>query len=495
MGNNEQRITNLNTRLYVINMVLYFVIAGGYVFSYFTSGTPVKTLAIILISILICAVFSGAVFFKNKASEKVRYILGYAFMYLYLVSIINSINDSLYVIIFPVLLPYVLFYDYKLVLYLSSGFAMITIADVVRMVIRKQTMSGAPLNPTSVLIEALGTLLFVYLISNVTRTLKNVTESSVNEINQEKDASNNVLDKAYSVAKDVEALAMETSDSIDHMITAIGMINDNLHGITDANVNNAESIERQSQMTEDIQGMVERCKEIATTLNELAQESNAAVGIGKESVVELNKHSVKSKEANDSAVETITALIEDTKSIENITGEIVSISSQTNLLALNASIEAARAGEAGRGFAVVAEEIGKLATQTQELIDQIRSILDNTTKNSEKARETLGVVVKTSDAQDKIIETVKNNFETIGEGMSRLNTETGRITGQVDDVYSSSSIITDSIATISSTSEEITASSQESADLSEDIKQLANETEIRMKKLIESVELLISLKK
>ena len=39
--------------------------------------------------------------------------------------------------------------------------------------------------------------------------------------------------------------------------------------------------------------------------------------------------------------------------INELTNEILSISSQTNLLALNASIEAARAGEAGRGFAVL----------------------------------------------------------------------------------------------------------------------------------------------
>ena len=51
------------------------------------------------------------------------------------------------------------------------------------------------------------------------------------------------------------------------------------------------------------------------------------------------------------------------------------ISSQTNLLALNASIEAARAGEAGKGFAVVATEIGALATQTQNAVGDIDSII------------------------------------------------------------------------------------------------------------------------
>lgn len=62
--------------------------------------------------------------------------------------------------------------------------------------------------------------------------------------------------------------------------------------------------------------------------------------------------------------------------INELTQNILEISAQTNLLALNASIEAARAGDAGRGFAVVAEEIGSLASQTQNTVKNIDAIIE-----------------------------------------------------------------------------------------------------------------------
>ena len=66
-------------------------------------------------------------------------------------------------------------------------------------------------------------------------------------------------------------------------------------------------------------------------------------------------------------VESLENAIEESKSVDKVndlTMDILNISSQTNLLALNASIEAARAGEAGKGFAVVADQIRNLAEQS-----------------------------------------------------------------------------------------------------------------------------------
>lgn len=76
------------------------------------------------------------------------------------------------------------------------------------------------------------------------------------------------------------------------------------------------------------------------------------------------------KEANEKADQT-----------EIIINVINDIYDKVKLLSLNASIEAERAGEAGRGFAVVADEIGKLASQTADVVKDVKGII---TDNKQK---------------------------------------------------------------------------------------------------------------
>jgi methyl-accepting chemotaxis protein len=96
---------------------------------------------------------------------------------------------------------------------------------------------------------------------------------------------------------------------------------------------------------------------------------------------------VSEAHSTDKAIEALAAAAQ---KIGDVVKLIRDIAGQTNLLALNATIEAARAGEAGRGFAVVASEVKSLAVQTatatEEIAGQIQAVQGSTTGAVEAIR-------------------------------------------------------------------------------------------------------------
>ena len=240
-------------------------------------------------------------------------------------------------------------------------------------------------------------------------------------------------DNSYSISSVME----ELSASMEEISSSLTMIQDNV-GVVDENI-----IELSNQS----QGLYEYATGMQTRAENL--EQNAVENKQNTSNV-INDIVGKLKQA-----------IESSKSVERVnelTEEILSISSQTNLLSLNASIEAARAGEAGRGFAVVADEISQLANSSKDTANSIQSI-------NHMVVEAVKDLIESADAIVKFInENILPDYEGFVNAGKQYNSDAVHVNEIVTRFNNMSIDLEESMKSITKSINEINTAVNESAD-------------------------------
>ena len=223
-----------------------------------------------------------------------------------------------------------------------------------------------------------------------------------------------------------ERLVVKTKDEVGRMASGINGFLEQLQHIVQTLKQEADTLmtsaslvsekindsnENVSAVSATMEEMSASIEEISATIDQIVEGNNqvladtrtmmeeAASGAGmvveiKERAEKMHISTVEEKENTNIVMrdikDALLNAVEESKSVEKInqlTGDILNISSQTNLLALNASIEAARAGEAGRGFAVVADEIRNLADNSRNTASNIQEISNIVTLAVERLAE------------------------------------------------------------------------------------------------------------
>jgi len=175
--------------------------------------------------------------------------------------------------------------------------------------------------------------------------------------------------------------------------------------------------------------------------------------------------------------------------VKDMAQGILQITSQTKLLALNASIEAARAGQAGKGFAVVADEIGKLSYESEQVVNQIQVMVENSNHSIGSIKECFAEIINFFEEDifslfDQILNLLSSsnqNVEVINGAMMEVSNkikqvtqDMGIITTEINGIWKASEQNGQAINSVIEKTELMVDISNKIHELSEDNNQSAN---------------------
>ncbi|MEE0958584.1 MAG: methyl-accepting chemotaxis protein [Lachnospiraceae bacterium] len=289
---------------------------------------------------------------------------------------------------------------------------------------------------------------------------KRITVKYDNEIGSLGNGINTFMEKMQHILKTITENSDKMDEVVNEVLESVKTSNTSAGDLSALTEELAATMQEVSNSAGAININANTVKEEVKTIADKSDEINNYAKDMKTSANEMEQAAKKNKEVTSAKVNEILKVleeaIEDSRSVDqvnNLTDDILSISSQTNLLALNASIEAARAGEAGKGFAVVADEIRQLADSSRETANRIQDINKIVTNAVHNLSEHSTSIV------NYLNESILPEFETfvaggvkyredatyIEEVMNDFSTKTEDLNGNIAEIAGSISTITTAI--------------------------------------------------
>ncbi|MDO5291477.1 MAG: methyl-accepting chemotaxis protein [bacterium] len=485
-GINYSKIGNKTVLIFITCIDL--IMAFSYLKGAESQGLSRRFVIVFLATVLATLLINWVIYVKDNASMVFRHVSMIGFGIVYTLCVFNAANDAVFTIAFPVGVLYILYWDFGLFVRSSIGVISINAGAVIVYFIRGTFPSGVPASFPPAMFQLGSITMTLIVLSYIVKTTNSLSKSRMDAIKEEQDKTGKLLQEILSAA----SIVKKNSDDADRIITewdlSTNTVTEALEAIAQGNARNAESIDRQSVMTTQIQNMINHTKESSDEMIGISRESVEAINSGKSSIVNLKEKATQIEKSNQSVIKSMGTLIANAGEVEQITKDIFSISSQTNLLALNASIESARAGEAGKGFAVVAEEIRVLADQTREMTESIKTIVSSLQENADNAQNVVQNVIVATNEEKNLIEVAENNFVAIETKMNMLNGNVEVIYEQVNNILSSNNEIVDSINSISQVSNEVTASTDNAVLIGKENNEKAEQAKLLMNELLEQAE-------
>lgn len=266
------------------------------------------------------------------------------------------------------------------------------------------------------------TMVFIWMLVHMVS--RHLISAKKDEMDKNNEIVHNVLEKVTQVTAklgNASQVLVGTAQSESASTEELSAISENLlersSQMLDKSEQSQQNLMNLEECSNNMEMKMQDVNHISKELVEISTSNGNALNNLMEISKEVENFIGKTKEVTDK-------LLAESGEIGNTLDIINEITESTNLLALNASIEAARAGEAGRGFSVVAQEVGKLAYNTKESLDNVNEVVDRIqtginvvseyiSKNVEQLLNQNRVIMETVDGVRKMIDLLNESVEAV----------------------------------------------------------------------------------
>jgi methyl-accepting chemotaxis protein len=218
--------------------------------------------------------------------------------------------------------------------------------------------------------------------------------------------------------------------------------------------------------TEEFAATANRIADTAGAVNDAASRTWDAAQQGKEFMENSVVGIEHIREQVDKATNQIVELARQAQAIGGVIDIIEDISENTNLLSLNAAIEAAGAGEAGKRFGVVAGEVRRLANNTLEATDSVRSMVESIRSST-----------------SNMVMLAENEQKAVGQGVGSVR-QMGEYFGHILELVETTRTASSEIGLIT---RQQSSANQQMVTSIQDVEKVAREVEKGVKKIESSV--------
>lgn len=244
-------LKSTNRAVLGINILLDLFLILGYIVEYLKGGRDLSYIIIFMLLTIIPITAAIIMYFNKKDNKNLKYItlIGYGIIYIFV--LFTSTRTLVYAYFFPIITMYFLYFDLKLMVIACSSITVLNIIRVIYFVV------GLKMNDSNVTtdytIQLVTVIMFSIALVVSTRLSNKFNQEKINSLNEEKEKQDGILSDVLKVATLLDHHSLKVYEIVEEMVSSIENITISMSNIAKGASNTADSIQEQSQLTNEIQ--------------------------------------------------------------------------------------------------------------------------------------------------------------------------------------------------------------------------------------------------